>query len=116
MNELQQLVRRFLNGELSYRQFRRAFGPIFSRSDADQSISRGCEWIESECSAFEHGIIDEMGLKLALNMNIAWPGVQPRNVANPVEKIRINNPVHLVITPNEASNEIARVRMVARVA
>jgi hypothetical protein len=115
MNELQQLVRRFVSGELNYRQFRQEFGPFFSRSDVEPVLSRVCEWIESECSAFEHGIIDDAGLRLGFNMNIAWAGIQPRNVPNPIRGIKIDS-AHLGIAPNEARNDVARVHVHARVA
>src|SRR5574337_2076949 len=84
MNELRQLVRRFVSGELDYREFRREFGPFFSQSDAHVSISKVCELIESECSAFEHGIINQDGLKLALNINFVWAGIASRTATNEV--------------------------------
>lgn len=117
MNELRQLVRRFLSGELNYKQFRREFGPFFSRSDADPLISKVCELIESECSAFEHGIIDAMGLKVGLSIKVAWSGAPSRNANNPVQRIQINTQqAFLVIQPNEARNAPAPVQLIARVA
>jgi hypothetical protein len=113
MNELQQLVRRFVSGDLNYNQFRREFGPIFSRSDAERAIARICELVESECSAFEHGIIDEQGLKIVFNLQIAWPNVPPRNVPNPVQQIQLNGAGHLLLQPDAARNDVPRVRMIA---
>ena len=111
MNELRQLARRFVSGEIDYKQFRREFGPFFSRSDADPSISRVCEMIESESSAFEHGIINEMGLRLVL-VQIAYGVVDSRTVNNPVQvKITVQQPVRFVAqeTRTDAPVNVARV-------
>lgn len=85
MDELRQLLRRFIGGEVAYREFRREFGRFFAMADAEPSIAGDvCVLIESECSAFEHGIIDLDGLKIGLSVQVAWAGAVPRTVSSEV--------------------------------
>lgn len=114
MDQLRQLVRRFVSGELEYRQFRREFGPFISHGDQNPALGKVCELIESECSAFEHGIINEFGFKLGLNMEFAWAGVEPRTTANPLTiQINAQQPQQM-IWPNDARNEVSVMQLIAR--
>jgi len=64
MNELRQLVRRWLAGNLEYPAFRREFVQRFQTVlNADPAVETAANVIESDCSDYSEGLIDVNALK-----------------------------------------------------
>src|SRR5437879_1131760 len=114
MDQLRQLVRNFASGQIEYRQFRRELAPFISQGDQDPVLGKVCEFIESECSAFEHGILNDYGLRLGLNMQFAWAGVGPRTTSNEITvQINAQQPQQMIL-PNDARNQVSVAHLIAR--
>jgi len=107
MDQLRQLLRRFVSGEVAYREFRQEFGRFFAEGDADLAIGNICLLVESECSAYEHGIINIDGLKLGLQIQVLVAGGVSSTVANEVT-ITFNPPEQEqpMVWTNSAENRV----------
>jgi hypothetical protein len=71
MNELKQLVRRWLAGDLDYAQFRREFVQRFQGvENADEAVEVAANAIESDCSDYSENLIDVDTLKQRVALDV----------------------------------------------
>lgn len=74
MNQLRELARRYVAGEINYAAFRQELVAVFQpASDNDALVEQLYDIFESGCSAFAHGILDEAGLKNLLSKSATQP-------------------------------------------
>jgi hypothetical protein len=99
INQLRQLVSRYVAGSIGYEPFRHEFVSRFlAASDADILVKRLYNAIESACSARDHNYIDEPGLKTALS-----------ELAKPIIVVQVGDVFDVVLHASNV-NRVASVR------
>jgi len=76
MNELRQLVKKWMDGLLDYRKFRGEFVARFlSTLNADPAVELAANSIESECSDFEENLFELPELKRRVALSVQGAAV-----------------------------------------
>ena len=77
VNQLRQLVRRFIAGQVQYGPFRNEFVRFMAASDVDANVEALFNNIEAACSALDHGFISEANLRARLRGSRIVTGSTP---------------------------------------
>lgn len=73
MERLLQVVRRYVSGEIGYGNFRNQFVRFMAESDLDRVVERLYSFVESGCSAFDNGYINQNELRSRLQHAVPPP-------------------------------------------
>lgn len=75
MTELRKLVKRYVDGDIDYAEFRRLFVPYAACPNVDSAIQSAVKEIEEASADFVEAMISEASLRLALQRFVAEPEI-----------------------------------------